>query len=284
MSISKISKGDESIEAIDSASNVARNRDENEDDNDTEEGAEGDNDESGEDEESDESDEEDIMGVLPDYVKQRVYVLKDLNSQRDAIVKEYLTERAELEEKYSKRFTPLYEQRAKIVSCNQDSVNDKDGQNEEVDSDKISSPASVPKDDEQNLQGVPGFWLEGMHNIETISELITERDSEVMLHIENITCDEFPDRTGFILKFHFKENLYFTNKIITKEYDVPNLLLDDEPMLKNVKGCEIDWKPGMCLTERKVKKKQRSKSGKKAGQIRTITVKEKNDSFFHFFK
>ena len=65
--------------------------------------------------------------------------------------------------------------------------------------------------------------------------------------------------------------------------EIPNLLLDDEPILKNVIGCDIDWKPNMCLTFKEVQKKQRSKSGKRAGQIRTITKKERTDSFFHFF-
>jgi len=77
--------------------------------------------------------------------------------------------------------------------------------------------------------------------------------------------------------------IFFTNRVLTKRYEVPNLLLDDEPILKNVKGCEIDWKPDMCLTFREIVKKQRNKSGKRAGQIRTVKKKERSESFFHFF-
>jgi nucleosome assembly protein 1-like 1 len=68
--------------------------------------------------------------------------------------------------------------------------------------------------------------------------------------------------------------------------EIPNLLLDDEPILKNVTGCEIKWNEptsSNCLTFKEVTKKQRSKSGKRAGQIRTVKKKEKTDSFFHFF-
>jgi len=102
--------------------------------------------------------------------------------------------------------------------------------------------------------------------------------------LEDIKCEDFENGQGFTLIFQFKENQpFFTNRVLTKCYEVPNLLLEDEPMLKSVKGCDIDWKPDMCLTFKEVKKKQRSKSGKRASQMRTITKKERCDSFFHFF-
>ena len=68
-----------------------------------------------------------------------------------------------------------------------------------------------------------------------------------------------------------------------KRYEVPNLLLDDEPILKNVTGYDIHWKEGRSLTYRDVKKKQTSKSGRRAGHIRTFNKRERTDSFFHFF-
>ena len=46
-----------------------------------------------------------------------------------------------------------------------------------------------------------------------------------------------------------------------KRYEVRNLLLDDEPILKNVTWCNIHWKEVRSLTYRDIKKKQRSKSG-----------------------
>ena len=49
-----------------------------------------------------------------------------------------------------------------------------------------------------------------------------------------------------------------------KRYEVPNLLLDDEPILKNVTGCDIHWKEGRRLTCRDVNKKHISKSGGRA--------------------
>ena len=89
---------------------------------------------------------------------------------------------------------------------------------------------------------------------------------------------------GFELQFHFSpDNPYFTNTILTKRYEVPNLLTEDEPILKNVTGTTIDWKKGKSLTNKDVTKKQRKKGGRGAGQIRTVTKQERTDSFFHFF-
>ena len=68
-----------------------------------------------------------------------------------------------------------------------------------------------------------------------------------------------------------------------KIYEVPNLLLDDEPILKNVTGCNIHWKEGRILTYRDVKKNQIYKCSRRAGQIRTVKKRERTDSFFHFF-
>ena len=59
--------------------------------------------------------------------------------------------------------------------------------------------------------------------------------------------------------------------------------MDDEPILKNVMGFDIYWKEGRSLTYRDVNKKHRSKSGGRAGQIRTVKKTKRTDSFFHFF-
>ena len=68
-----------------------------------------------------------------------------------------------------------------------------------------------------------------------------------------------------------------------KRYEVHNLLLDDEPIFKNVTGCNINWKEGRSLTCGYIKKKQISKSGGRAGQIRIINKRERSNSLFHFF-
>lgn len=232
-----------------------------------------DEDEADTEDDDDEEEEEDFMALIPPAVRGRVEKMKELNSQRDAIMAEYLTERAALEQKYLKLCEPLYTDRAQIICGKQDKM-----------------IAAQPQDNDQRyeegeeeLVGVPEFWFCAMSNIEVISDLLTERDNECMLHLKNITCEDFSDGKGFELKFYFSSNPFFNNEVLSKRYEVPNLLIDDEPILKMVTGCDIDWKPSNCLTHKDVVRKQRRKTGKGAGQVRTVTKKERSDSFFHFF-
>ena len=55
------------------------------------------------------------------------------------------------------------------------------------------------------------------------------------------------------------------DELLIKRYELPNLLLDDEPILKNVTRCNIHWKEGRNLMYRGVKKTQISKSGRGKG-------------------
>ena len=111
-------------------------------------------------------------------------------------------------------------------------------------------------------------------------------DIYCLKHLTDVNCWNFEDGTGFKLRFTFdiKANKYFADEIFIKIYEVPNLLLDDEPILKNVTGCDKYCREGRRLTYRDVKKKQRSKIGRRAGHIRTVNKRESTDSFFHFFR
>ncbi len=265
------------------------------------------------DEDDDDDSEEDFVESLPPILKTRVSKLKELNTQRDKIMDEYLKERAALEVKFATLCQPLYEQRRSVLNETNTNTNTntnaKDGHGVEVDSDTDTNvdanaeaentepdPESNNNDNHQNennndivqeeeaIVGIPNFWTTAMSNIETIEELITERDNECLSYLEDILCEDYANGLGFVLEFHFRQdeknpNPFFTNAVLTKRYDVPNLLIDDEPILKNVVGCDIDWKDDMCLTYRTVCKKQRNKKG----QIRHVKKKEKQESFFHFF-
>ena len=107
------------------------------------------------------------------------------------------------------------------------------------------------------MVGIPQLWVCAMGHMEAVAELITERDIDCLDNITDVTCRDFEDGTGFELRFNFdiKTNEYYTDKLLIKIYEVPNLLLDDEPILKNVTGCDIHWKEGRSLTYRDVKKK-----------------------------
>ena len=77
--------------------------------------------------------------------------------------------------------------------------------------------------------------------MEAVAKLITERDINCLNHFTDVTCREFEDGTGFELCFTFdiKTKKYFTDESLIKRYEVTNLLLDNETILKNVAGCNI---------------------------------------------
>jgi len=63
----------------------------------------------------------------------------------------------------------------------------------------------------------------------------------------------------------------------------PSLLDDKAPALSDCQGCDITWKASKDLTVTEVKKKQKAKSGRNKGQVRTVTKSVPRPSFFHYF-
>jgi nucleosome assembly protein 1-like 1 len=218
----------------------------------------------------DEDDDDDFIQTLPAPIQMRLIQLKELDKERDLIMEDYLKERAVLEKKFSDLCKPMYEKRRAIINDEKPDT-DRDTEEEEEEEEE--------EDSSEDIKGIPDFWSVAMCNIEVIEELITERDHECLTFLEDICCEDNANGDGFKLSFFFKQNPFFTNRVLSKIYDVPNLLLADEPILKRVNGCKIDWKEGMCLTHQTISKKQRNKKG----QIRNIKKQEHVDSFFHFF-
>merc|ERR1719228_883153 len=124
-------------------------------------------------------------------------------------------------------------------------------------------------------------------NVEMLAEMMQEADEPVLESLMDVTVT-FTESSpmGFTLHFHFAPNDYFTNVILTKEYEMKCEPQEDDPFsfegpeIFKCKGCTIDWKKGKNLTQKTVKKKQKHKS---KGSVRTITKQVKADSFFNFF-
>mmetsp|Transcript_43031 Transcript_43031/g.104166 ORF Transcript_43031/g.104166 Transcript_43031/m.104166 type:complete len:372 (+) Transcript_43031:61-1176(+) len=207
---------------------------------------------------------------IPPAIMHRVERLKKLNDEREEQRKQYLKERAELEAKYSALAQPLYEERKQVVLGERDEEIAKEHEGEGVEK---GHPEDV---------GIPQFWLSAIGHMGPVAELLSEPDLQCLEHLQDIQCANHENGEGFTLSFHFAPNDYFDNTVLTKSYEVPNLLLADEPILKDVQGCEINWKDGKCLTFKEVIKQQRGK-GKNAGQVRAVKKQEKQESFFHFF-
>lgn len=117
--------------------------------------------------------------------------------------------------------------------------------------------------------------------------MIQEQDEDVLTYLQNIKVIMTDTKPyGFTLEFHFRENEYFTNKVLYKSYeltcdqDVEAPLAYDGPVMYKCTGSTINWNKGKDVTVHTVKKRQKHKS---TGTVRTILKEEKQDSFFNYF-
>ena len=220
-----------------------------------------------EDQQPDESEDEeqDILVDMPDYLLARIEKLKDLDKERDGQLAEYMKERAALECKYQSMYSKLYTERKAIIQGDKDAAAEQEQE----------SPTRV--------KGIPQFWVCAIAHLETIQALLSEDDVYCLESLQDVNCEDDEDGKAFTLTFYFEANPYFENEKLTKRYEVPNLLMGDEPILKNIVGSEIKWKENKSLTHATVVKKQRGK-GKQAGQVRSVTKQERKESFFHWFE
>lgn len=204
---------------------------------------------------------------LPKSAYKFAHAARKLQDTYEELEKQYKAERIALEKKFLEKKNAFYAERKTII----------DGEKE------------VPEveggvDEETTKKGIPSFWLTALSTHPTIGSLVTEEDVPALDALNDVTCTYADDFTSFTLTFTFDENEFFTNKTLTKTYIVsPDLLDDKSPALESVEATEIDWKPSknLCVTE--IKKKQKAKSGRNKGQVRTITKTTPKPSFFHYF-
>ncbi len=239
---------------------------------------------------------------LPKSIINRVNALKNIQLKMVNIETKFYEELHQLECKYSQMFEPLFDERNKIVVGEYEPTgdeikwpyedifkeNDQDLADELKDKANLNeqSGATTTQDD---LKGIPGFWLQAFKNTDIIGEMIQEHDEQVLQHLVDIRCKMNNQKPfGYILEFHFEANEFFSNRVLTKSYDLAiDLNQDDKdplsydgPIIYKCQGCTINWLEGKDVTVKLVKKKQKHKG---TGTIRVVTKEEKQDSFFNFF-
>lgn len=238
---------------------------------------------------------------LPAPVKKRIKALKKIQLEATKTEAKFYEEVHKLECKYHQIYEPLYSKRNQITTGSLEPNEEEcewpsDSEDEETElSDGVKEKAKIEnekedkedKKDDADVKGIPSFWLTIFRNVDMLSEMIQEADVPVLELMQDITVTfSESNPMGFTLHFHFKENDYFTNSVLTKEYEMKCEPMEDDPFsfegpeIYKCKGCSIDWKKGKNLTVKQVKKKQKHKS---KGNVRTITKQVKADSFFNFF-
>ena len=202
---------------------------------------------------------------LPAPVRRRVTGLKGVQKEHSKLEAEFQEEVLQLEKKYFAKFTPLYQKRSKIVNGAAEPTEEEvkagepeEGEDEEDETQKAETESSEKKD--ENVMGIPEFWLSAMKNQVSLAEMITDRDEAALKFLTDVRM-EYLDRPGFRLIFEFAANEYFTNKTITKTYFYQEESgYGGDFIYDHAEGDKVDWKSGKDLTVRVESKKQRNKS------------------------
>jgi nucleosome assembly protein 1-like 1 len=218
-----------------------------------------------------------FLEELHPRVRARVKALEKLQEAHDGVHEAYLEEKKALEAKYAALYAPMYKARSEIVTgAKEAAVPDDD---EEL---KAEIEAAA-KDAVEAPKGVPEFWMIALKNNEELAQMITERDEGALKHLIDITTsalegeDEDGDELcGFKIDFHFEENEYFEDSVLTKTYHMDD---EEDNLLRYIESSEINWKSGKNLTVKVLRKKPKPGAKNK----KPITKTEPAESFFQFF-
>jgi len=223
---------------------------------------------------------ETVEEPLPPAVQRRVNAMKNIHKEYLTLEKQRKEEIAALDLKYEKLYTPLFLKQNAITI----------GEHEPTDAEahiEGEDPATDVDKTVDDTKGIPKFWLTVLKNNTSIAETITENDEDALTYLKDVRCTLYEHAQGFEITFHFAENPYFSDTVLTKKY---HLSWDEgiyaEAVYDNSEGTTINWKQGKNLTVKLIKKQQKNTKGgkgKKGGASRVSVVEEPCDSFFHFF-
>lgn len=235
----------------------------------------------------------DVPISLPKEVVKRVNALKNIQLKMVDIETKFYEELHHLECRYAQMYEPLFDQRQKIVTGEYEPNEEeskwvvyelaKDLQSKANLNDTIEMESNP-----NATKGIPEFWLHAMKSTDIIGNAIQEHDEPILKNLKDVRVkchDQKP--FGYTLEFHFADNEYFTNKVLTKSYELTTDKDEkdpfgyDGPVLYKSVGCVIEWNKDKNVTVKTVKKKQKHKA---TGTIRVVSKEEKQDSFFNFFE
>jgi len=161
--------------------------------------------------------------------------------------------------KFTEMQKPLLEQRAKLLAGD--------------------ASAEDPKTGTPALQG---FWLLALQNHPAMDGEIEDHDEPVLKYLKDVQVSNLDPQDrwkGFRIRFHFAENPYFENAVLSKEYHTEESSpYTGETDVTEVRGCTIQWKAGKDVTVEKVKAPSK---GKKTKQSKS--KEEPRNSFFRNF-
>lgn len=234
---------------------------------------------------------QEMVKCLPENVQNRITALKNIQLEHLLLEAEFFEEVYQLERKYQAKYQPLFEKRRDIVvgAVEPPKAEPKWKEEEEILDEKAKeSLAKVMvefKKTPTNVKGVPNFWYTIFRNTEILSEMVQTHDEPVLKKLQDIQI-KYDGVHSYTIEFHFDENEYFTDRVLTKQYFLKTEIDPDYPFnfegpeIHKCKGCVINWEKKMNLTVKTIRKKQKHKE---RGAVRTVVKQVPNDSFFNFF-
>ncbi|KAF8607282.1 NAP-domain-containing protein [Ceratobasidium sp. AG-I] len=245
---------------------------------------------------------------LPAKVKRRVEALKGVQADYTKLENQMKREMLELEKKYLALATPLFDRRHEIISGASDptdqeitageavTAKDKEDAGEEGElaesiaklavakskAEKKADSMDTDEKDDEDVKGIPQFWLTTLRNHAHLGTAITDRDEEALGYLSDVRVEYLkePD-LGFKIVFKFDENPFFENKTLEKSYFYQKELgYTGEYLYQRATGTKIQWKEDKDLTKTIEIKKQRNKN---TNRTRLIRRTQSVPSFFDFF-
>jgi len=222
-----------------------------------------------------------FMATLPDKVRNRVKLL--LSWDEAYVEKSNAREKAndELRRKYEALYAPLFARRREILTGDADPTAEEIAKGMPEDHKGKVETTGAEEAGTAEEKGLERFWLEALQHHCIISEMISERDEDVLEFLQDVSVATLdPEvRPGFTVVFTFAPNEHFEETSLFKtfywKHDCGDLTIDTTDQ------SPITWKEGKDTTVVTVTQKQKSK---KAGAVRYVTKTEPCDSFFNFFK
>jgi len=227
---------------------------------------------------------------LPRPFRNRVKALKKLQMDLLEAESQYYNDLLQLEAKYQPKHDDLHQRLYEIVTgAHEPSEAELDTKIDPSNTSKAMSKKPVETefhpDFTDRAKGVPKFWFHILNNANNNLALLGPRDEAVLDYLEDVVSSTDPTNFYFTLIFKFRENPFFSNQVLTKEYGLRVGYNPDAPFnyigpeIVGCKGSVINWKEGMDVTKMEVTENLNGESGESNEE----EIGQKRCSFFTFF-
>uniref|UniRef100_A0A0A9ZJ08 Nucleosome assembly protein 1-like 4 n=1 Tax=Lygus hesperus TaxID=30085 RepID=A0A0A9ZJ08_LYGHE len=217
---------------------------------------------------------------------QRLQDLKSLQAKTTELKRELRSGINELIRSFGQRLNEVNDRRRSIIKGEKEREGDEVIQDDETTTNLAREIADRHMKHDKSgkihlaVKGVPNFWETVFKNSWTLGDIVQPDDVPILSKLDDVRVKY--TLKEFCLEFHFQENDYFRNRVLTKQYvvdDNPTSLKTDFDIVKSI-GCQIFWFPGKNVTIKLGKKRQKHKI---SGALRYVDVAVKKASFFNFF-